>query len=160
MNRTLVSALIMATLPIACTAPSSDTAETAAAAIPEVSDKLAGPVFTGPAGSASLAVSGYDAVSYFEGDGVPVTGTEDHRIKYNGVEYHFASAANAEKFQAEPGKYAPKYGGHCAWAMSRGKLAPGDPLRYKIVDGVLYLNFDERVQGIWLEDVPGFIEKS
>jgi YHS domain-containing protein len=164
MNKTFLAAIMMATLPIACSSPSSDTAEntetTEAATIVEVSDDMKLPVFTGPAGSENVAVSGYDTVSYFEGDGVPIEGSKEHRVKYNGVEYHFASAENAAKFQAEPAKFAPQYGGHCAWAASRGKLASGDPKLYAVVDGKLYLNFNEKVQETWNTDIPGFIEKA
>lgn len=163
MNKIFLAAIMMATLPIACSAPSSDTAETmetVETAIAEISDDMKLPVFTGPAGSENVAVSGYDTVSYFEGEGVPVEGSNEHRVKYNGVEYHFASAENATKFQAEPANFAPQYGGHCAWAASSGKLASGDPTLYKIVDGKLYLNFNQKVQDTWNTDIPGFIEKA
>jgi hypothetical protein len=56
--------------------------------------------------------------------------------------------------------FAPQYGGHCAWAMARGSLAPGDPTVYKVVDGKLYLNFNKQVQSNWLKDIPGFIAKA
>lgn len=123
-----------------------------------VSDDTGGPVYTSEDGI--IAVSGYDTVSYFVGDGSPVEGSEDHTVIYNGKQYNFASAENAELFAANPTKYAPQYGGHCAWAVSRGDLAPGDPTKYKIVDGKLYLNFNEAVQQTWLLDVPGYIENS
>ena len=154
MNKIFIASIMMAALPIACSAPSSESAETA------VADDMKIPVFTGPSGSENIAVSGYDTVSYFEGGGVPVEGSKEHRVKYNGVEYRFASAENAAKFAAEPTKFAPQYGGHCAWAASRGKLASGDPTLYKIVDGKLYLNFNQKVQDTWNADIPGFIEKA
>jgi YHS domain-containing protein len=164
MKSKLLAITMLAAFPIACSAPSSDEAseatEQAGDGLAEVADAMTGPVFTGPAGSPNVAVSGYDAVSYFQGDGVPVEGSDAHGVTYNGVEYHFSSAENATAFEAEPGKYAPAYGGHCAWAMSRGSLAPGDPSRYRIVDGKLYLNFSEEVQKTWLADIPGFLEKS
>lgn len=119
---------------------------------------LAGPTYTGAQGD--IALSGYDAVSYFTGDGTPVRGTKAHSVTYRGAQYYFASAANAEKFKKNPDQYAPQYGGHCAWAASRGKLAPGDPSQYKVVDGKLYLNFNANVQQTWLKDVPGYIAKA
>ena len=132
--------------------------ETAVAAT--VKDDNKGPIFIDPKGAENVAVSGYDAVSYFDGEGVPAKGSKDHSVNYNGADYHFASAENAEKFQAEPAKFAPKYGGHCAWAASRGRLATADPTKYRVVDGKLYLNFDATVQEKWLKDIPGFIEKA
>jgi YHS domain-containing protein len=108
----------------------------------------------------AVAVSGYDAVSYFKGDGVPMMGDAQYSVSYNGAEWHFANQANADAFKANPADYAPQYGGHCAWAMSRGSLAPGDATLYKVVDGKLYLNFNEGVQKTWLGDIPGYISKS
>ena len=119
---------------------------------------LAGPVYTGLQGD--VAVGGYDAVSYFTGDGTPAKGSSEFAVRHGNAVYHFANAENAAKFQADPAHYAPQYGGHCAWAMARGYLAPGDPLLYKIVNGKLYLNFNQQVQQTWLGDIPGFIAKA
>lgn len=126
---------------------------------------LAGPVYTGPVNigpvnigrQGAIAVSGYDAVSYFTGDGTPIKGSPSHAVQHMGAVYHFATAANAETFAADPERYAPQYGGHCAWAMARGSLAPGDPLQSRIVDGRLYLNYNAQVRAMWLKDIPGFI---
>jgi YHS domain-containing protein len=118
-----------------------------------------GGVFVGVEGS-NVAVSGYDTVSYFQGDGKPVLGNARIAVKHGGAVYHFSSQANADTFQANPERYAPQYGGHCAWAMSRGALAPGDPKLYKIHNGKLYLNFNTNVQQTWLGDVEGFVAKS
>ncbi|MEM6266208.1 MAG: YHS domain-containing (seleno)protein [Pseudomonadota bacterium] len=127
-----------------------------AIAIPAHAD---GGVFVGVEGE-TIAVSGYDTVSYFQGGGMPVKGDARYTVDYNGAQWHFSSQANADTFKANPARYAPQYGGHCAWAMSRGSLAPGDPTLYKVVDGKLYLNFNENVQQTWLSDIPGFIAKS
>ena len=140
-------------------ASGTETSDAAAAGV-TVNDDNKGPIFIDPKGETNVAVSGYDAVSYFEDDGVPVKGSKEFGVKYNGVDYHFSSDANAKKFAADPAKFAPKYGGHCAWAMSRGRLATADPTKYTIVDGGLYLNFDQAVQDKWLKDIPGFIEKA
>lgn len=118
-----------------------------------------GGVFVGVEGK-TIAVSGYDTVSYFQGNGVPVKGDARYMVKYNGAEWHFSSQSNADAFKANPEAYAPQYGGHCAWAMSRGSLAPGDPTLYKIHGGKLYLNFNDNVQKTWLGDIEGFIAKS
>ena len=118
-----------------------------------------GGVFVGVEGS-NIAVSGYDTVSYFQGNGTPVQGNARFKVKHGGAVFHFSSQANADLFKQNPDRYAPQYGGHCAWAMSRGSLAPGDPTLYKIHDGKLYLNFNRNVQSTWLGDIDGFIAKS
>lgn len=117
------------------------------------------PVFTGVDGG-NVAVGGYDVTSYFTGEGVPVEGNAEHSVEYGGAVYQFASAENAAKFEAEPASFVPAYGGHCAWAMASGNLAPGDPKLAKIVDGKLYLNFNEEVQKDWNSNISGYIEKS
>lgn len=116
----------------------------------------AAPVFVGVEGG-NVAVSGYDAVSYFDGDGVPVKGDADFAVEHDGAVWHFANGANAARFQANPEAFMPRYGGHCAWAMARGYLAPGDPLAYAVVDGKLYLNFNQAVKAKWDMDRAGYI---
>ncbi|MEM1195301.1 MAG: YHS domain-containing (seleno)protein [Pseudomonadota bacterium] len=119
-----------------------------------------GGVFVGVEGE-NIAVSGYDTVSYFQGDGVPVKGNARFRVDYNGAEWHFANQANADAFKANPEAYAPQYGGHCAWALgANGRLAPGDAELYRIVDGKLYLNFNKSVQNRWLQNIAGFISNA
>jgi len=163
MRTSLIAIALIAAIPAACTAEpaaQADSMETVVDAVAAVNDDIKVPVYTGPSGAETAAVSGFDTVSYFIGDGTPVMGTAEHRVSYNGVEYQFANAENAATFQAEPAKFAPQYGGHCAWAASKGKLAPGDPKLAKVVDGKLYLNFNETVQKTWNADIPGFIEKA
>lgn len=125
-------------------------------ASPAIAD---GGIFVGVDGE-NVAVGGYDAVSYFRGDGTPVKGDARYSVTWKGAEWHFESQANADAFKADPAAFAPQYGGHCAWAMSSGSLAPGDPAFYKVVDGKLYLNFNEEIQQSWLSDIPGFIAKA
>jgi hypothetical protein len=71
--------------------------------------------------------------------------------------WYFASAGNRDLFAADPDKYAPQYGGYCAWAVSQGYTAKIDPEAWKIVDGRLYLNYSKDVQAQWSEDIPGNI---
>lgn len=120
---------------------------------------IAKPVFVGIEGE-NIAVGGYDTVSYFRGNGAPVVGLAKFAAEHDGAVYHFSTAENMKAFQDNPAAFAPQYGGHCAWAMSRGSLAPGDATLYKIVDGKLYLNFNKQVQQTWLSDVAGFITKA
>ena len=113
------------------------------------------PVYT--ARFSDLAAKGYDVVAYFL-VGEPVEGSRAHEFRYRGVTWRFSSASNRATFQADPERYAPRYGGYCAWAMAQGKKAPGNPRFWTIVDGKLYLNYDEKVQEDWEADIPGFIE--
>lgn len=106
-----------------------------------------------------LALSGYDAVSYFK-DGSPTKGNPEFSYKWMDATWRFSSAENLNSFKAEPEKYAPQYGGYCAFGASQGHLVPGDPQAWKIVDNKLYLNYNREVLGYWLQDVPGNIQKA
>ncbi len=108
-------------------------------------------------GSFDYALDGYDTVAYFT-EGKPVEGKESISTEYKGATWLFASEDNKAMFLADPEKYAPAYGGHCAWAAGVRKVAPGSPKVWKIVDGRLYLNYDESIQEKWEKDIPGFIE--
>jgi YHS domain-containing protein len=106
-----------------------------------------------------VAVSGYDPVAYFT-DNKPVKGDPKFSFDYMGAKWQFSSAENRDKFAAAPQNFAPQYGGYCAWAVSQGYTASGDPMFWKIVQGKLYLNFDAVVQKKWEADIAGFIQKA
>ena len=106
-----------------------------------------------------VALSGYDAVAYFK-DGKPVAGRPEFVYKWMDATWRFSSAENRDAFAKEPAKYAPQYGGYCAFGTSQGHLVPGDPQAWKIVADKLYLNYNKDVQKYWLQDVPGYIQKA
>lgn len=105
-----------------------------------------------------VALSGYDPVSYFTAGG-PRKGDARFAMTLKGAEYRFSSADNLARFRANPNAYLPQYGGYCAWAVAGGYTAKSDPLAWKIVNGKLYLNYDQNVQKRWAKDIPGYIAK-
>ena len=105
------------------------------------------------------AIKGHDPVAYFT-QGGPAKGRGAHSHEWMGATWYFANAENRELFAADPDKYAPQYGGYCAYAVSQGYTAAIDPDAWKIVDDKLYLNFSLKVQKIWEEDIPGYIAKA
>jgi YHS domain-containing protein len=107
----------------------------------------------------NTAVGGYDTVAYHTA-GAAVRGSRDLSTQWNGATWRFSSQDNLDLFLADPGAYAPRYGGYCAWAMAQGYTAKGDPEVWSIVDGALYLNFDQTIQTRWEADIPGFIERA
>ena len=94
------------------------------------------------------ALSGYDAVAYFTLSDA-VVGNDAHQSEYNGATYRFSSAEHKTMFDANPEKYAPKYGGYCAYAVSRGYTASADPEAWTVHEGRLYVNFSKSVRAIW-----------
>ena len=106
----------------------------------------------------NLAIEGSDPVAYFT-QSRAVIGSAQFKHEWNGATWHFASAANRDKFAANPSQYAPQYGGYCAFAVSRDYLAPIDPEAWKIHEGKLYLNYSKGVQAQWSRDITGNIAK-
>lgn len=107
----------------------------------------------------NTAVGGYDPVAYHT-QGKPVQGSRSHTTEWKGATWRFVSAENRALFLADPERYAPQYGGHCAWAVSQGYTAKGDPNHWRVVDGKLYLNYNAQVQSDWEKDIPGHIRNA
>lgn len=117
---------------------------------------IAGPVNVDSSG---LALEGHDAVAHFT-EGKPVRGNPSFMVKHDGATYQFASAEHQALFEANPVKYAPQYGGFCAFGMSSGYQAPVEIDKFTVVDGKLFLNYNGSVQSKWRKDIPDFITKA
>jgi YHS domain-containing protein len=115
---------------------------------------LARKVFT----ARGVAIRGYDTVAYFKA-GKPVKGKPSLKTNWNGSTWQFSSQSNLDAFKANPAKYAPAYGGYCAWAMAQGYTASTIPQAWDIKGGKLYLNYDLSIRKKWRRDIPGNIRK-
>lgn len=78
----------------------------------------------------------------------------------NGARWRFASKANRDLFVADPERYAPRYGGFCAYGTSQGHKVSTDPNAFAIVNGRLYLNYNKAVQTTWNKDRVDYIAKA
>ena len=105
------------------------------------------------------AINGYDPVAYFT-ENSPQKGSAEHSLSWNGTTWLFKSAENKAMFEANPEKYAPQYGGYCAYAVSKGATAKTEPDAWAIHNGKLYLNYNIDVRGIWSTDISGNISKA
>ena len=113
-------------------------------------DEIYTPLFS------SVAVKGYDTVAYFT-ENKPVEGKKAHSYKYKGATWRFSTAENKALFEANPEKYAPQYGGYCAYAVSQNTTASIEPELFTIVDGKLYLNYSKDVNEKWHANMANFI---
>lgn len=104
-----------------------------------------------------LALKGYDPVGYVT-ESKPVKGSPEFTYKWMEAEWRFSSQENRDRFAAEPARYAPQFGGYCAWAVSNNYTADADPEAWKIVDGKLYLNYNKSVQKMWVKEQAQRIE--
>ena len=95
-----------------------------------------------------VILSGYDAVAYFTMD-KPVKGYSEISAVHDGAIYRFSSEANRDAFNANPAKYAPQYGGFCAYGAAIGAKFPIDPTVFAIVDDKLYVNNSAKVSELW-----------
>jgi YHS domain-containing protein len=109
---------------------------------------------------AGLGAKGYDVIAYFT-ENKPMQGSDRFTADYGGAKWQFASAENLAMFKKDPAKYAPQFGGYCAWGASVGKLFDVDPVNgWKIVDGKLYLNFNADINKTFSKAPQNFIDKA
>lgn len=108
------------------------------------------------------AAHGADVVAYYalEAGEPAVEGSTEYAYTWRGATWLFASQEHLDQFRADPERYAPAYGGYCAWAMARDNLAPIDPDRWNIVDGTLYLNYSARTQRDFVSEIDSQIEQA
>jgi len=98
------------------------------------------------------AIDGYDTVAYFT-DAMAIKGNKKYQFTWRKGVWHFANEKNLNLFKTDPEKYAPQYGGWCAYAMSdEGNTVRIDPDAWHIHNDKLYLNYNKSVQNHWLED--------
>ena len=67
------------------------------------------------------------------------------------------AAENRDRFAAEPEKFAPQYGGYCAYGVAKGSAAKIDPEAWHIVRGKLYLNYSKGIQMKWVDNQVKYI---
>lgn len=106
-----------------------------------------------------LAIQGHDPVAYFTA-GVPTPGRPDLVATHEGATYRFASEENRARFAADPARYAPQYGGYCAYAMAVDRIADIDPRRFDVRDGKLYLNNGHLAEALWAVGTAGNVKSA
>ncbi len=106
-----------------------------------------------------VILAGHDAVAYFT-EGKPVVGNAEITAVYNDAIYRFSSIEHRDLFVANPEKYAPAYGGFCAFGTTFGKKFDVNGKAFEIVDGVLYVNKNEDVYNAWIKDVPKHLDEA
>jgi YHS domain-containing protein len=106
-----------------------------------------------------LVIRGYDPVAYFtEGRAVP--GRSEFSAEFEGGNYLFATSANRDTFAADPEKYAPQYGGYCAYGVAVGKKFDIDAGSWRIVDGRLFFNLNPVILEKWVSELDDYLRKS
>ena len=104
-----------------------------------------------------IAIKGTDTVAYFT-QNKPVPGKDEFSMSWKGAKWKFASKENLELFKANPEKYAPQYGGYCAYGVAKDNLVKIEPDQFSILDGKLYLNYDADIQAKFKKDPKAYIK--
>jgi YHS domain-containing protein len=99
------------------------------------------PTLVNVSGASKTALSGYDAVAFFT-DAKALNGSPFISAEYQGASYFFVSEDHKKLFTANPDKYAPQFGGFCAFGAALGKVLPVDINTWQVRDGKLYLNLN------------------
>ncbi len=107
--------------------------------------------------SADGAIHGYDPVAYFK-ESKPVKGDKKYSLSWKSANWYFISQQNLDAFKANPGMYAPQYGGYCAYGLANGHKATTEPDAWLISNGKLYLNYNKDVQVKWKEKQAEYIQ--
>lgn len=97
------------------------------------------------------AIKGYDPVAYFK-EGKAIKGKNEFSYLWKEAKWFFLSKENLKVFQENPEKYAPQYGGYCAYGLSENHKSPTNPDAFTIVNDKLYLNYSSKVKDLWLKN--------
>jgi len=109
--------------------------------------------------SHGVAIHGFDSVAYFTRQ-QPTPGNPEITYAWMGSTWQFDSEANRDLFIQAPERYAPQYGGYCAYAMANGSHAPTNAFAWSIIDDKLYLNFSSSVRSLWRPDAKSYIRSA
>jgi hypothetical protein len=99
-----------------------------------------------------LAISGFDPVAYFV-DGAPLLGKDEFEFAFAGAVWRFRNEGNRGAFIADPGVYAPRFGGYDPVGIARGIAVPGDPRLWVLAGERLYLFYSSENRNAFLVEV-------
>jgi len=105
------------------------------------------------------AIKGYDPVAFFT-NSKPVMGVDSLSYSWNGATWLFSNRQNLQRFKAQPAKYAPQYGGYCAYGTAQGHKASIEIDTWTVLNDKLYFNYNQKVKEMWVKDEPGYIQKA
>jgi YHS domain-containing protein len=97
------------------------------------------------------AISGYDPVAFYTAAS-PVKGMDSLAYNWKGSVWLFANRQDLRSFSANPEKYAPQYGGYCAYGAAQGHKASSEIDTWTVVNGKLYFNYNGKIKGLWVKD--------
>ena len=96
-----------------------------------------------------IGIQGYDPVSYIL-LGIAQKGNVAITSTFDDITYYFQNGNNKTRFEANPERYIPAYGGWCAAGMAFELINPNwpsgkyriDPESFKVIKGKTYLFYN------------------
>ena len=104
-----------------------------------------------------VAIRGYDTVAYFT-QGKPVEGNDKFSTSWSDATWKFSSQEHLDLFIASPEKYAPQYGGYCAYGVAQMNLVKIEPDQWTIIEDKLYLNYNAKLNKTWKKNTASYIK--
>lgn len=104
--------------------------------------------------NSNIALCGYSPVSYAD-LGLAQRGNNLYKSEYEKVVYYFTSINQKEKFDENPKKYLPEYGGYCAFGVYVGAKFRPNPNKFIVKNGKYYLylyNLELDAKQLWLDE--------
>lgn len=109
--------------------------------------------------SSNVAMEGYD-MTIFHTQKKAQLGDVRLNYKYGETNWFFTSSRNQKQFASKPQKFIPRFGGYCAYTMSKGFTYPPDPKVWHIDKRKIYFFKDEESKKIALEDWDNILENA
>ena len=102
-------------------------------------------------------LSGICPASYLL-EGIPLKGDPQYKVVHQGTVYYMSSTEAKVKFQADPDKYLPQFGGWCACALGGfGNRIQSDAEISEVMNGKVYLFSELRARNAFQVDPARFI---
>ncbi len=106
-----------------------------------------------------IAIKGYDPVAFFT-ESKAEKGSDAFTYKWKEATWLFSTEDNLNAFKENPEKYAPQYGGYCAYGTADNHKAPTETDTWTIVNGKLYFNYNANVKKEWNKQKDALIKKA
>jgi YHS domain-containing protein len=109
--------------------------------------------------SQGVILDGYDAVSLR--DGQPARGQKAYSVQYHGATYWFANEKNKKRFEANPARFEPEFGGYCAYGVATGSLVGIEISTYDTsFENRNIYNYNKSIARKWKKDPAGWYKKA
>ncbi|MEO0496361.1 MAG: YHS domain-containing (seleno)protein [Pseudomonadota bacterium] len=109
-----------------------------------------------------VALGGFDPVEFFLSKRT-VDGKPDLQVSMRSGSlrstFYFRTIANRDAFLQSPQIYLPRFGGHCAMQLARGREVSGNPRIWALYRNRLFLFHSAALRDEWLKSPGGFAAK-